>query len=52
MARPIKDTPVLRGAEAVRFLKQINESKGQPVTNEEKDRLKKNFEFFESRSKF
>lgn len=37
MARPIGETPVLYGEDAVRFLKEVENVK--PASNEEKDRV-------------
>lgn len=33
MAMPIKPTPVLRGREAHRFLKQVEENRNKPLKN-------------------
>ncbi|MCE6991001.1 hypothetical protein [Dyadobacter sp. CY323] len=52
MARPIKETPVLKGAEAVRFRKNLEVSQKQQISPDEKERLKKNFELFKARSNF
>lgn len=52
MARPIKETPVLKGAEAARFRKNLEVSQNTQISSEEKERLKKNFEVFQSRSNF
>jgi hypothetical protein len=49
MATPIKDTPVLSGKDAERFLKLI--AKKKPVSQETKDRQKRAYEFFKSISK-
>lgn len=51
MARPIKETPVLKGTDAIRFRKNM-ESNQKKVSAEELDRMKKNFELFQSKITF
>ena len=46
MARPIKETPELRGDDAVRFETIISTPK--PVSKEEKERAKKAYELMKS----
>ena len=46
MARPIKETPTLRGKDAERFLRLMDEV--QPVSKEEMERIKKNYEYIKS----
>lgn len=46
MARPIKETPTLRGKDAERFLRLMEEV--QPVSKEEMERIKKNYEYIKS----
>ncbi len=50
MARPIKETPVLKGADAIRFWKNMEFNK--KVSAEELDRMKKNFKLFQSKITF
>ena len=50
MARPIKETPVLRGKNAVRFETLI--SNPNPVSKEDKERAKKAYETMKSISNF
>jgi hypothetical protein len=50
MARPIKETPVLKGKDAERFEKII--SKPEPVSKERRDAAKKAYEFMQSISDF
>lgn len=50
MARPIKETPELRGEDAVRFETLI--STPQPVSKEEKERARKAYEIMKSISNF
>ena len=45
MALLIKDTPVLRGKDAERFLAEIEASKDDRPSPEERVRMKKNFDF-------
>lgn len=44
MARPIKETPVLKGKEAAKFLTEINKAKDQKVSEETIEKIKKNYE--------
>ena len=46
MARPIKETPTLKGKDAERFLRLMDEVK--PVSKEEMERIKKNYEYIKS----
>jgi hypothetical protein len=50
MARPIKETPVLTGSDAVKFMKAISQPK--PVSTKEMERMKKNYEFLKSKERF
>lgn len=50
MARPIKETPELRGEDAKRFEKLI--SKPQPISAQEKERARKAYELMKSISNF
>lgn len=50
MAQPIRETPVLTGKDAERFLRLI--SNPEPVSREEKERMMKDYEFFMSIATF
>ncbi len=50
MARPIKETPVLRGKDAERFAKEI--ANPTPVSQGEKDAARKAYEAFKAISTF
>ena len=50
MARPIGETPVLYGEDAVRFLKEMENVK--PASNEEKDRVRKAYEMLKEIATF
>lgn len=50
MARPIKETPELRGNDAVRFEALISTPK--PVSKKEKERARKAYEVMKSISNF
>lgn len=41
MAKPIKITPTLKGKDAVRFLKQIEENKSNPKDNARLEQIRK-----------
>ena len=49
MARPIRETPILYGKEAERFLKAIANPK--KVSKEELERINKNYENIKKKSK-
>lgn len=44
MARPIKETPVLKGKEAAKFLTEVNKAKDQKASKETIERIKKNYD--------
>ena len=50
MARPIKETPILTGKDAERFVKRMNEKR--TVSDKEIERVKKNYEYILSIAKF
>jgi hypothetical protein len=50
MTRPIKDTPVLKGKDAKRFSKAMENLK--PVSKERLSEIKKSYEFLKKRSDF
>ena len=44
MAKPIKETPILRGNDAVRFIQEKNASKGTVVDKDTRNRIRANYE--------
>ncbi len=48
MSLPIKDTPVLTGKDAERFLAEVKENENRAVSKEELERMKKNYEIFKA----
>jgi len=50
MARPIKDTPVLKGKDAVRFV--LTAQSFKPASEEERNRARKAFEYFSKIANF
>lgn len=44
MALPIKDTPVLTGEDAIKFLADIKANENKKFSQEELDRIKANYE--------
>ena len=45
MARPILETPILRGKDAERFMANFNDpQKKETITDEERKRMRENFE--------
>ncbi len=52
MAKPIKDTPILKGQDAKRFLQESQKSETQKVSQIELNRIKSNFEKFKKIATF
>jgi heme oxygenase len=50
MARPIKDTPIIWGEDARRFTEAMENI--VPMPEEEREAIKKAYEWFKSRAKF
>ena len=50
MAKPIELTPTWRGKDAERFLREMENVK--PVTKEELEQIKKDYEYFKSIATF
>ena len=50
MAKPIKETPILLGRDALKFEKKVNT--GQKVSSEVFSKMRSNFEKLQSVSKF
>ena len=50
IAKPIKETPILTGKDAERFVKRMNEKR--TVSEKEIERVKKNYEYILSIAKF
>lgn len=46
MARPIKETPILYGKDAERFIERMNHPR--KVSSEERERIRENYEFIKS----
>jgi hypothetical protein len=52
MAKPISETPVLKGKDAKAFLDRTNEKNIQKVSSEERARIQQNYEKLKSITKF
>jgi len=52
MAKPIKETPVLKGKDAVKFNEEMEKSKSEIVPAVVRDRMKSNYSLLKSISKF
>ena len=50
MATPIKETPILKGKDAERFLRLMYEVK--PVSKEEREKIKQDYEYMMSIANF
>ncbi len=50
MARPIAETPTLKGLEALRFMEKMEKVK--PISKKRKEEIKKNFELAKSMANF
>ncbi|WP_439557105.1 hypothetical protein [Dyadobacter sp.] len=51
MARPIKETPVLRGKAAAKFNNQLFHNRNKRATSTEFEDLKRDFEFIKAMSR-
>ena len=52
MARPIKETPILKGQEARVFIQKMNNVSERKISSDEVIRMKSNYERMRSISKF
>ncbi|WP_167017405.1 hypothetical protein [Chitinophaga sp. Cy-1792] len=52
MARPIAETPHLKGKAAKIFLDDVRKNAHKRATKEEKERIKKNYEMIKSIARF
>ncbi len=52
MARPIKETPVLTGENAIRFVQEMKRNEGKKVDPKLRERIKKNFSKLNSIAQF
>lgn len=52
MARPITETPVLTGKDAVNFVERMKEQKSKRISKEERERIIANFNKLNSISQF
>ena len=52
MAKPIKETPILKGKDAVDFLKDIENPENKKITAEVAVRIKENFDKLQAIAKF
>jgi hypothetical protein len=48
MAKPIKETPILRGKDAERFIAQHNKKRNYDVVKKEATRIMKNYNYFKT----
>lgn len=48
MAKPIKETPILRGKDAKKFIDEQNATKDSIAIKREKERILKNFNLFKA----
>jgi|WetSurMetagenome_2_1015567.scaffolds.fasta_scaffold538318_4 hypothetical protein len=52
MATPIKDTPILYGEDAVKFVEAVNNGLNNPVSSEEYERASKLYEKISKKESF
>ncbi|MFI5140471.1 MAG: hypothetical protein ACHQIM_21810 [Sphingobacteriales bacterium] len=52
MAKPIKETPILRGKDAVKFNKEMEKSKSEIVPVAVRERMKSNYSQLRAIAKF
>ena len=48
MAKPIKETPILKGKDAKKFVHEQNASKDSAAIKRERERILKNYNLFKS----
>lgn len=48
MEKPIKETPILTGRDAVNFFQQMKDTESKKISKKEKDRMKQNYECLKS----
>ncbi|MFM9908695.1 MAG: hypothetical protein ACKVOW_05085 [Chitinophagaceae bacterium] len=52
MAKPIKETPVLKGKDAQRFIKKMNQASSVKISAEQIAKIKANFSRLQAIAKF
>jgi len=52
MAKPIKETPILRGKDAVKFNQEMEKSKSEIIPKAIRERMKSNYSLLKSIAKF
>jgi ribosomal protein L7/L12 len=52
MARPIKETPILKGKDAKKFMEQMDKLSRAPVSKKERDAIRENYEKIHKIAKF
>jgi hypothetical protein len=52
MAKPIKETPLLTGKDAVRFVETMNNNSAKKVDNKEMEKMRESFNRIKAISKF
>lgn len=52
MAKPIKDTPTLKGRDAKRFLENVRKAEKEKISAEKLAKMRENFSALRSISKF
>lgn len=52
MAKPIKETPVLKGKDARNFIAEMKRSENKKASVEVRERIKKNFDKFNAIAQF
>ena len=52
MAKPIKETPILKGKDAVKFNQEMEKSKSEVIPVAIRERMKSNYSLLQSIAKF
>jgi len=52
MAKPIKETPILRGRDAKRFNKELKKSETKKVSPDVRERMNRNFDIMRNIERF
>ena len=48
MAKPIKETPILKGKDAKKFIQQHNAKSNSKASRLERDRIMRNYKYFKA----
>lgn len=52
MAKKIKETPILRGKDAIKFMEQMKKAETEKINPKTRERVRKNYEWLKSIATF